>query len=52
VVRIVFGSKKVKDPFCKMEVDPKKTEFRILYYNNMFSSCSIMGKTEFERCCK
>ena len=37
----------VKDPVCGMEVDPGRTQFKVVYKGTIYYFCSLHCKKEF-----
>lgn len=49
VKKIFSGEGKTKDPVCGMNVDPKNTEFNLVYQEKEYFFCSDNCKTQFDQ---
>jgi YHS domain-containing protein len=45
----LFGSKKVRDPVCGMEIDPKKAAGGVTHQGTTYYFCSADCKASFEK---
>ena len=39
----------VKDPVCGMEVDPSRTQYKVVYKGEVYYFCSLHCKKAFEK---